>query len=205
MAETRKQTERRIAVLEDFEQKLRDYVEECARHDDERHWSPKQLEKRKRDLSELAPAADKAMRVSGVGVPGLERPRMLGGGPWLTTLPSLIFYHDAVGGDESGLGIQRIILQHIPAAIGALKTQQEEAPDMGPANWGKETANTAAPTPPLEAGDRKESESPGSKSHLPTLFGKLSFVPPLVAFIADLSVAIVAVAAVIVFLVHFLF
>lgn len=205
MAWSRAQIKRRIAQLEDFEGKYRAYLAEAERHPDGKNWTTIDMEARKRELLELAPAVDQSMRLSGVGVPALAHPAAIGGGLMANDMPSLIFYHGAVGLDESGFAMQRKILEMIPAAIGGLKTKLEEAPDMGLVDWDGEMRAAGAPEPHLEAGERRPTQSSKTRHRLPTLIGKLSVVPPLVGFIADLSVAAVAVAAVVLFLVHFLF
>jgi hypothetical protein len=154
----RARIEKQIRVLEDFETKYRAYLADVEHGqgigewldaggpvDDiqDEGWTVAEAEARKRELSELAPAADRAMRDSGVGVPGLARSWAQGGGPMATALPSLIFYHGPVGLDESGTAMQRQILELIPAAIGALRMKLEDP-----------ETSTVAPPGPVDRGDR---------------------------------------------------
>jgi hypothetical protein len=206
MAGEVKRIERQIGVLEDFETKCRAYLADFEQGqgleewvdaggpadvlDEDTGWSAEESAAHKRELSELAPAVDRAMRDSGVGVPALGRPRAQGGGPMAASLPAMIFYHGPIELDESGTAMQRRLLELIPAAVGGLKMQLEEERRSGAGGVG---GGPVGAEPALAQGRVRQAEVPAPGDRLHRRPGRFrrgglrdrEIHPPLVSFGRD--------------------
>jgi hypothetical protein len=141
--EPRDQLQYHLDALEEFEPKYRAYVEEMSAPPAEviqlnevrgevrvndREWSEKEIAERKTELLELAPAVDEALLAAGTGLPTLGHPPAIGGGKMASGVTSLLFYHGAVGLNESGFGVPEKILEMVVSSKGALKTKIKRLP-----------------------------------------------------------------------------
>lgn len=101
---------------------------EKYRESGEPTWSESEYERRRRAILEDAARADRAIKASGVGYVAVRNPPLMGGGT-VEDLPSLVFDFSISGrrAGSDGLGLQRRILQQIPAQLGGLRMKLEEA------------------------------------------------------------------------------
>jgi hypothetical protein len=101
---------------------------ERYRESGERTWSDSEYERRRRAILEDSARADRAIKASGVGHVAVRNPPLMGGGT-VDDLPSLVFDFSisARRAGSDGLGLQRRILDQIPAQLGGVSLKLEEA------------------------------------------------------------------------------
>jgi hypothetical protein len=192
VTETRDQLALHLEALEEFEPKYRAYIAELKRPpSDEIHlnfsdstppeandggWSNAEMETRKDELLELAPAVDDALLAANLDLPALGHPPAIGGGLMARGVPSLLFNHGPVGLDESGYAMPTAILQKVVGAKGALRSKLKRRP-TSPVNLSATRAEHPHRWPKV-------------------LFGRLRFIPASIGFIADLGGCAVVIYAV---------
>jgi hypothetical protein len=149
MATRRSDLEDHIKTLEEFETLYGEFLVE--RRNRERDWSGEERARRERELKELAPQAEVAMRAAGQ--------KRWDEGPVRIDLPARIFrfVDEGDGIDDTE---QRRILEGLPTNIGALKGKLRRAPDMGLKNWDGEAPPAPVPAPaPAPAEPQSEKAS----------------------------------------------
>jgi hypothetical protein len=138
MSARRSDLEDHIKTLEEFETLYGEFLVE--RRNRERDWSGEEWARRERELKELAPQAEVAMRAAGQ--------KRWDEGPVRIDLPArlLRFVEAGDGIDDAD---QWRILEGLPTNIGALKGKLRRTPDMGLKLWDAEAPPTpvAAPAP----------------------------------------------------------
>lgn len=120
MALRRSDLEDHIKTLEEFETLYGEFLVE--RRNRRRDWSGEEWARRERELKELAPQAEAAMRAAGE--------RRWDEGPVRIDLPARILRF-VDGGDGIDDAAQWRILEGLPTNIGALKGKLRRVPDMG--------------------------------------------------------------------------
>jgi hypothetical protein len=124
------QIRKHLEILAKFEEDFGAMVRalEKYRGSGERTWSESEYQRRRRAILEDAARADRAIKASGVGYVAVRNPPLMGGGT-VEDLPLLVFDYSSSGArrDSDGLGLQRRILQQIPAQLGGLRMKLEEA------------------------------------------------------------------------------
>jgi len=176
VAGSRDQLQHHLAALEEFEPKYRAYVEEMSAPPAEviqlnevrgeirvndREWSEKEIAERTAELLELAPAVDEALLAAGIGLPTLGHPPATGGGKMASGVTSLLFYHGAVGLDESGFGVPEKILEMVVSGKGALRTKIKRLPasrGTGNVPGMKRAGNLNGPAQEADARQRARAE-----------------------------------------------
>lgn len=141
MAARRSDLEVHIKTLEEFEALYGEFLVE--RRSRERDWSGEEWARRERELKELAPQAEAAMRAAGE--------KRWDEGPVRIDLPARIlrFVDEGDGIDDTK---QWLILEGLPTNIGTLKGKLRRAPDMGLKDWDTDAPPTPVPAPaPAEA------------------------------------------------------
>lgn len=194
MAEAPNQIKKRIAALETFERRYGEYLDAIdadAAADPQfgsggpgSGWSDDEYAKRKRELSELALPADKAIKASGAGQYVLTHPPAIGGGVKAADLPSQIFEFGDVGYGGNPVEFQRAILDRIPAQLSGLKMKLEEAEEERPRQSllqhmlarprAKEKSADDVPTPALREPSHHRVEVEGLPSQVQELVEELN-------------------------------
>ena len=166
--------QKHIDVLAEFEIQYKEFVTamEQERRSGVAPWPPDVLSEKRRNLMMKAHRADMAAKASGAGYLVVYEPPAVGGTLRSDTLPAQImdFGRVGFGTDDDGLDIPREILDYIPAQLGALHVQLEEA----------ESPSTAG--------------QPHPRRRVPTLFGRIRHIPAAVGTLADMGGAVAFVA-----------
>jgi hypothetical protein len=171
-----------IDALSKFEREYRDYVfaleEEVRTGRSYLHRST--MRNRRASLLQGVARAERAIAASGVTLRLRQEP-MFGPGPELTSLASQILAHEqpAFSSSQDPLAVARMVEDGLGSAVGALKDKLDQL------DFPEEVRGVEPEGIPAARSGRS----------LPTLIGRIKFIPPVIGFIADIGGSAVVAGA----------